>query len=206
MCRADVLRCSEILRGYRRARLWCPVTCGCDGALSPLVNIGPNSGCAPSCRAKADRQIKDRQCTDTPTDSPEFLAFMAAMGHRKRDRSAVRALGCKHVLRDPKVWCETKYKAFCPASCGCKSGDPGCPSTCPSIPPVRVCADFPDDEFSIVAAAAGADVSSCEAGKAAGLCSIPQAAAICPVTCDCAQGATDAHGYCSMHALVHAYT
>ena len=206
MCSDAVKYCADTGAAGERARLWCPVTCGCNDALSPLVNIGANSGCAPSCRDKANRQIEERQCTDTPKDSPEFLAFVAAAGHESKDESAVRALGCRHVLRDPTVWCATKYINFCPASCGCKSNDPGCPSTCPSTPPARPCADFLDHEFSIVAAAAGANASSCEAGKAAGLCSIPQAAAICPVTCRCAQDATKDAGYCSMRVRVHTCT
>ena len=199
--------CEKTSGAGERARLWCPVTCGCNKALSPLVKIGKNEGCAPSCREKVDRQIRDWKCRDEQKDSKEFREFVKAMKHKPKDEEAVLALGCKHVFRDRKVWCATKYKTFCPESCGCKSGDTGCPTICPSTPPVRNCADWADHEFRLVAAAAvpAASASTCKAAYLEGLCSILQVAAICPVTCSCEQGNTDANGYCIMHGCTHTY-
>ena len=133
------------------ARLFCPQTCGCADAFSPLLWVGPAWGCAKSCSAKVELQIAARPCTDMPFDSPELRAFARELMETGQERGfklwiklgeSFLKVGCNSSLLQTEAgegFChptdelDTKgARAFCPVSCGCKAGKDfrSCPSAC----------------------------------------------------------------------------
>jgi hypothetical protein len=67
-----------------RARIFCPVTCGCNNYFSSLVLTDPESGCPPMCMADPDTYyysaltstgLANRSCTDAISGSPELMQY-----------------------------------------------------------------------------------------------------------------------------------
>ena len=150
---ADVSQyCLEPTKLGIGARIWCPQTCGCDDAFSPLIQIGVEKGCGTPCFFKREAQLKDSNCSDAPIESAKLMAYANQMIKQGTQWNLedlislgkdVRSMGCKALLQFPEDWayvnktmCEwsAEYKTlqnFCPVTCTCKGHEIGCPSACP---------------------------------------------------------------------------
>ena len=87
------------------ARMFCPVTCGCNLARSPLHFSRTDSGCAKACQAKRSAKVAKLPCTDVGLGSPNFTAFVDNFINDRKDilqaqglisiLTKVRAKGCR---------------------------------------------------------------------------------------------------------------
>ena len=125
--------CHAFSMAGQSARMFCPITCGCDDPLSPLIQNGENWGCPPSCRTTCKNRSAKRSCADAEVGSAELMAYgdpMIECGQLNRQIRSVkigrdlREQGCTSI---PTVLCapSTGFKSvydFCPATCGCREG------------------------------------------------------------------------------------
>ena len=144
------------------ARAYCPVTCGCHDMFSAQLLFMPNIGCPASCSVKRARQTAARSCVDAEVGSAEITAYgQALMGDTVRVRSsALHSVGqgivdysCQIVtdysreslcISEPdKVFFSLRLQFFCPVTCGCKTGELGCPTSCPASQPAAASSALP---------------------------------------------------------------
>ena len=137
----------------RFARRYCPATCGCDIPTSTQIWISPFDGCPVSCIAKRDKQMALQPCADAEVGSAGIVAYAQAWidyGKASGDESLVMtgqsilSGGCQSPIVQAigtEVMCKASTLVssegktlwpFCPVTCGCQGGEPGCPATCPA--------------------------------------------------------------------------
>ena len=138
-----------------RARLFCPRTCGCDDPRSSLVLANPNQGCGRNCRRTGSYmdRLQAIPCEDVVYNDTAYNAYLdnwEAVGWTWPQDFAASAVSLSLQLRwgcwvlpwlelgptnlcveGGANWPIRPLSYFCPATCGCRAGDPHCPLTCP---------------------------------------------------------------------------
>ena len=74
-CADAVPLCNEISGAGRVARMFCPITCGCDDVTSSLVLMAPKDGCPRTCEAKRNTQLEQLPCADARPGDQKLVAF-----------------------------------------------------------------------------------------------------------------------------------
>ena len=141
-----------------RARHFCGATCGC-GTYNSFVK---QNGCPPACTMSANRVLAAAPCTDAPPNSSSLMDYLNALvptisrrgvvfkkqcnNEACPFRDAMHKHGCQALLikgindsLPARFFCQKEAPAsfrsgarLCPVACQCRSGEPGCPPSCPA--------------------------------------------------------------------------